>query len=430
MNHLEQLSSVALVVVLVGATLGAPFPAAAQAPPEPPVQAAREAARADRNAEAAALFKEALAAAPQLRRELLKEYADQLTYAGEAVVAVPLYREVLGWELPDSEARQARLGLALALSWSDRPAEARAEYERVLATDSASLEARVGRARVLSWMGLLGAARAGYQDVLADDPANIEARRGLAQLQAWRERHSDAAARLDSLLQEHPDDVETLLIRAEVHEARGRPDLAWPVVERLLELRPDHARALELREDLLRRARPATELDVRHSTQADDLGIVVLTLVQAVHPGRGRTTLEARYEQARYQQPRAGVAEVTVHRPGAAVRHRISDRSELNGVAYLELIDAAGGPDWHQVLTWDAWLSAWPVDGSRAGTRALHGSTAMRRPRCSATSSTSSHRASCTANSMACWPVRPRARTSSDTRRSAVGRTAPASTRR
>jgi tetratricopeptide (TPR) repeat protein len=365
MSYWEPLSSVALFVLLVGATLGVPVPVAAQAAPEPPVQAAREAARADRNAEAAALFKEALAAAPQLRRELLKEYADQLTYAGEALVAVPLYREVLGWELPDSEARQARLGLALALSWSDRPDEARVEYERVLATDRGSIEARLGRARVLSWMGLLDASRAGYQDVLAEDPANIEARRGLAQLQAWRGRHRDAAARLDSLLQAHPDDVDSLLIRAEVHEALGRPDLAWPVLERLLGLRPDHARGLELREELLRRARPATGLDVRRSTQADDLHIAVLALVHAVHPGRGRTTLEARYEQARYQQPRAGVAEVTVHRPGAAVRHRISERSELNAAGFLELIDPAGASDRHQALTWDAWLSAWPVDGVR-----------------------------------------------------------------
>jgi tetratricopeptide (TPR) repeat protein len=364
MKHLKQLAGFALVVLGV-AMSAACSDAAAQTAPEAIVQAAREAARTDRNAEAAELFAQALAEAPHLRRELLREYADQLTYSGQSAVAVPLYREVLGWELPAGEVRAARLGLALALSWSGRPAEARTEYERVLASDPGNTEARLGRARMLSWAGHLGPARAGYEQVLADDPANLEARRSLALVQAWRGRHGDAVARLDGLLREHHDDVETLLILAQVQEMRGRPDLAWPVLDRLLELRPDHDRALEFREELRRSGRPATGVHVRHSTQTDDLDIALLAAVHAVHPGRGRTTLEARYERYRYQQPRAGVAEVRVHRPGAAVRHRVGDRTEFNVAAYLDLIDPSGAPDRHRVMTWDSWLTAWPVDGVR-----------------------------------------------------------------
>jgi tetratricopeptide (TPR) repeat protein len=345
--------------------LGTVRPTAGQTSPDPRVQAAREAARADRNAEAAALFADALAAAPELRRELLREYADQLTYAGQAGVAVPLYREVLGWDLPGSEAQQARLGLALALSWSDRAAEALVEYERVLATDPGSIEARLGRARMQSWTGRLGAARAGYEDVLRDDPTSLEARRSLAQVQAWRGRHGDAAGRLNHLLRDHPDDVETLLIQAQIQHGRGRPDLAWTSLRRVLALRPEHARALRFQEELLWRVRPATGVHVLHSTQTDGLAITALSLVQAVQPGHGRMTLEARYEQQRYEQPRAGVGEVTVRRPGAALRYRISDRTEGNAAAYVELINPAGAVDRHPIVTWDTWFTAWPVDGVR-----------------------------------------------------------------
>ena len=77
--------------------------------------AARQAARADRNREAADLFARAIDRAPQRRSELLREYADQLTYARQAGAAVPLYRELIAAEKSPEERLHILGGLGLLL---------------------------------------------------------------------------------------------------------------------------------------------------------------------------------------------------------------------------------------------------------------------------------------------------------------------------
>jgi len=78
------------------------------------VDAARAAARADRNKDAADQFRAAIAQAPQRRRELLLEYADQLLYSQRGAQAVPLYEEVLQAPRDVEERRKATKGLGLA----------------------------------------------------------------------------------------------------------------------------------------------------------------------------------------------------------------------------------------------------------------------------------------------------------------------------
>jgi tetratricopeptide (TPR) repeat protein len=56
------------------------------------VNAARAAAARNQNARAADYFARAAAADPARRQEILREYADQLTYAGRSAEAVTLYR--------------------------------------------------------------------------------------------------------------------------------------------------------------------------------------------------------------------------------------------------------------------------------------------------------------------------------------------------
>ncbi|HZH26496.1 MAG TPA: tetratricopeptide repeat protein [Azospirillaceae bacterium] len=147
--------------------------------------AARAMAQVDRNAESAALFDRAIRLAPRTRGELLREYADQLSFTRRAADAVPLYREVLSWPGTDPEqARDARRGLALALSWSGRPEEAQAEYEAVIRDFPADLPARLGRARVLAERGLRAEALAEYETALGLDPRHPEALKGRERVRA------------------------------------------------------------------------------------------------------------------------------------------------------------------------------------------------------------------------------------------------------
>src|SRR5690348_15195895 len=62
--------------------LPAGAPAQSQNSPDTTVAAARRAAQQDRYAEAAALFRKAIEQDPSRRPALLREYADELAYAG------------------------------------------------------------------------------------------------------------------------------------------------------------------------------------------------------------------------------------------------------------------------------------------------------------------------------------------------------------
>ena len=113
------------------------------------IRQAQEAAWADRNGEAATLYEQAFAADPALRATYLREYADQLTYSGRAQEAVGLYRQVLRGRLPRAERQTAQRGLALALSWSKRAAEAAEAWDVVIAANPGDTDARENLARQL-----------------------------------------------------------------------------------------------------------------------------------------------------------------------------------------------------------------------------------------------------------------------------------------
>ena len=98
------------------------------------VSAGRAAARQDRNRVAADRLGQAIERAPQRRRELLREYADQLTYSERPAIAVPLFREVLTFpDLSTREDADARRNLALALHWSGQHDAAIVAYNQALA---------------------------------------------------------------------------------------------------------------------------------------------------------------------------------------------------------------------------------------------------------------------------------------------------------
>ena len=97
---------------------------------------AREAAQANEHTKSIRAFEHAMREDPAKRPEILREYADQLTYGGRGNDAVPLYREVLDTPgISAGETTSARRGLALALSWTDQQLPSLREYQALVAAN-------------------------------------------------------------------------------------------------------------------------------------------------------------------------------------------------------------------------------------------------------------------------------------------------------
>jgi tetratricopeptide (TPR) repeat protein len=99
--------------------------------------------------------------------------------------------------------------------------EARAAYERVLATDSTAFRANLRIGVMLSWQGKQDSALAFIARARRSEPADLEARLIEAKVMAWKGRHADALVRYDSVLAEHPDLPEAELGRARTSAWRG-----------------------------------------------------------------------------------------------------------------------------------------------------------------------------------------------------------------
>jgi tetratricopeptide (TPR) repeat protein len=323
------------------------------------VQQARAAAHADRNRDAADLFDRALLADSTLRRTVLRELADQLTYSERAGRAIPLYHEVLAFEQDPQARRWTRLGLALALSWTGRHRESVREYGVLIAADPDDVDARLGRARVLAWQGRLGDARGEYLRILAAHPNTPDAQRELARVQWWRGRPRDAQKRLRALAQGDPHDADSRLLLAEVQSSLGRPDAARAGVDDVLARYPGHGGATALLRELAGRGRPTGRVQQYASEQSDGLDIRVTSVEQRFRPGRGRSDVEARYELHDYA-PEVDGESLRIHRPGVYARRRLGDGAEVNASAHAELIRA--GSDDRAELSYDAWATFWPHD--------------------------------------------------------------------
>lgn len=199
------------------------------------VVSGREAGKVDRNKEAAGLFADAMRLVPARRLLILKEYADKLTYSGNAKAAIPLYRELLAQDRTADAVRSHELALALALVWDKQPKAALKEYRRLAAADPSDLEAANGEARMLSWTGRQSDAKAVYQAILARSPGNASAKRGLAQAEDWQGHHRSAQSILAERIAEEPRDLEARRLLAQSEVWSGRPDKALDEVSRALQ---------------------------------------------------------------------------------------------------------------------------------------------------------------------------------------------------
>jgi tetratricopeptide (TPR) repeat protein len=296
------------------------------------IATAREAAQANEHTKSIRAFEYAIAEDPSKRSEVLREYADQLTYGGRGDDAVPLYREVLDTpEISADEETRARRGLALALSWTDQQLPALREY----------------------------------QALVAADPADLDALRSVGRVQSWRGQHRRAVEQLEDFLAEYPNDSQGVAQLAQTLDWMGRPDRAEKVLRDHLAVAPDDANAQRLLEQIERDQRPETLFNYRESHQSDNLRITGWELGQDFQFNDGLTTVGPRFHTYRYDPQRhsgpADKSEIFVYRPGLHVRHRFNDAIEWNGTGWVDVIDEKHGDD-GAPFTYDTWLTIWPND--------------------------------------------------------------------
>lgn len=333
----------------------------AQQSPDDLVRRARDAAQHDRNAESAALFAQVIAATPERRPELLREYADQLTYSGHSRQAVPLFREVLqNPRLSNDDRKRARRGLALALSWSHQLRPALREYESLVHDDPGDIDSRLNYARVLSWLDQLGPARSAYEGVLARDPRNLEARRSLARISEWQGRPREAIDELTAILREHPDDGESRLLLADAYRSVGRRDVSR---QQLGSVKTSTSGLNEAQDQALLDTVPVLDVEGQTSHQSDGLNIRTGQVEQSFAFRDGRTSFAPRLQYYFYDAPASKPeGDVTDIRPGLAFRNRFSQAVEINAIGYADQVNLDKTSQSYTTPTYDAWLTIWPSD--------------------------------------------------------------------
>jgi Flp pilus assembly protein TadD len=296
------------------------------------IATAREAAQANEHAESIRAFEHAMAEAPSIRSEILREYADQLTYGDRGNQAVPLYREVLDTPgITTDEETRARRGIALALSWSGQQLPALREYQALVATN----------------------------------PADLDALRSVGRIQSWRGQHRRAVEQLENFLAKYPNDSEGVALLAQALDWMGRPDRAEAVLRNHLAVAPSDANAQRLLDAIERSQRPETIFNYRESHQSDNLRITGWELGQDVQFNDGLTTVGPRFHTYRYDPQRHSgspdSSEIFVYRPGLHVRHRFNDTIEWNGTGWVDVIDEKHGDD-GAPFTYNTWFTLWPND--------------------------------------------------------------------
>lgn len=254
------------------------------------IEVARVNGFADRNAEAARLYRRVLEVAPRRRADVRRSLAWQTLWAGDAAAAEPLFAESAAHD-PDpadawrgiAESRQARADLEGALDayrqaiaiapadrssarraaqllvWLGRHDEGIAAYDALLAVDPSDRHSRLGRARALNDAGRHRAAIAAYRDATpagsAAAPLDDDARFDLAR--AWRWAGFDDVADTQLAGLAHDDarwlrDYRTARelsrwVRAGLHWATDRDDLDVRAAELAAGWNLPGGRALETR---------------------------------------------------------------------------------------------------------------------------------------------------------------------------------------
>lgn len=234
------------------------------------IEAARVNAWADRHAESAALYQQAIAVAPARRADVVLPLAWQLAWGNRHHEAIPLFREACA---NDAQKNEALHGLAASQVATNQLPEALATYQ-ALSAQGTDLKARKGEARVLLWLDRYDDAIARYRDLLALHPDDKEAQVGLARALNRSGRHFAAVAAYQTAARDGvPLDQDTRL-----EQVRA---LRWAGLE-------DHAlqtlgdttgkEAADLRVKLQQETAPLLRAEFESARDSDDLDIHALSL--------------------------------------------------------------------------------------------------------------------------------------------------------
>ena len=121
---------------------------------------------------------------------------------------------------------------------------AAAAFRAVLAASPENRDARFGLARALSFSGDAAGGEREYRAILAADPGDVEARLGLSDVLAWQKKYGESIEVLDALSADRPEDVEVLLRQGKVSLWAGDLETARLRFGKALSLSPGNAEAV------------------------------------------------------------------------------------------------------------------------------------------------------------------------------------------
>jgi len=323
------------------------------------LERARSYASQDRHREAIRFYLAAVEADSSLRGEVAVEIGHQYTWADRPDSALPWYRLYLRSHPGD---REALLGLARALSWTDRLGEAERIYEKL--SDAGDLEALVGRARVVSWDDRLVAAEKLYRKALARDPGNREALLGLAQVINWGGWHREAEGRYREFLASHPGDAEALVGLAAALAWKGDLPGAFATLQKAAGARE----AVKFERELKASRLPRLSSRIDHTYDSDRIQVDAWQL-RLGYPLGYSTNLAPFLGVDRIDQP--GFAALMGLRAGVEFHRRFAPAVALTAVPVLREFrygaDRApgGSPTRIDELLWDSYLTLTPSDAVR-----------------------------------------------------------------
>jgi tetratricopeptide (TPR) repeat protein len=168
-------------------------------------------------------------------------------WQGEPALAIPLFRQTLERDPHDL---RARLGLARALSWSNRRRESLPEFDTILQQAPDHTDALNGKADALSHLDRLEEAIAAYTRVLAREPGNLEARCGIARCRVWQGFHRTGRDLYLAILRDHPGHAEARTGLAFAQHWDGRDDQAMPTLAQLGDLTTNNPAARNLLDEI------------------------------------------------------------------------------------------------------------------------------------------------------------------------------------
>ncbi|MCA9728560.1 MAG: tetratricopeptide repeat protein, partial [Candidatus Eisenbacteria bacterium] len=277
---------------------------------------ARTASARDDHATAIRSYEAAIAIEPALQESVAVSLAAQRTWAGQyddAIYELHAYVRTHAFDM------DARLLLALALSWNDQPQAALETYRAVLVHRPENRDARLGEARMLAWTGRSSEAAACYRALVAEDPGWLDARLGEAQIHNWRGDHRRSERLYRNILDDDPESRDAWLGLATAYRWDGRADRA---LEALTHAPPDDPGARELAAAIRDDWRPRWDTRYDFARDSDDFETRTATTAGRLPWGqRGHL--------------RFGVADQRYARPGD------QDGDELWATAGLDMRGAA-----------------------------------------------------------------------------------------